>query len=156
MAERNEKIYERVLQELEKNPSLGSKELYGILQGVDRAVSRDSLQQFHARYVLPAKRGNKPAAAAAAAAEAPRRKRRRVGGKDGAAVALAAPAAAAAAAPVTRRRRRSSKQEPDRDRIRGLLLQFAQDLTDAESRSTLVQVLSRVDSYVDKIAGASK
>jgi len=151
MAERNEKIYERVVLELENDPSLGSKELYGILQGVDRSVSRDTLQQFHARYVLPAKRGRK-AATSTAAEEAPRRKRRRPGGKNGEPVALATPAAAEPAAP--RRRRRSTKNEPDRDRIRGLLLEFAQDLTDAESRSNLVQVLGRVDKYVEKIAGA--
>ncbi|MDR0788522.1 MAG: hypothetical protein LBG44_11775 [Gemmatimonadota bacterium] len=151
MAERNEKIYERVLQELDKNPNLGSRELYAILQGVDRAVSRDSLQQFHARYVLPAKRGRKPAAAATS--ETPRRKRRRPGGKESPAVELAAPAVAPAAARAPRRAR-GSKRELSKDRIRGLLLQFAQDLTDAESRSTLVQVLSRVDSYVDRIAAA--
>jgi hypothetical protein len=154
MAERNEKIYERVLQELEKNPTLGSKELYAILQGVDRAVSRDTLQQFHARYVLPAKRGNKPAGRKPAAGDAPRRKRRRMGGKDGQAVALSSPAPAAAAR-APRRARGGSKREASKDTIRALLLQFAQDLTDAESRSTLVQVLSRVDSYVDKI-GAVK
>src|SRR5690606_34994443 len=142
-AERNEKIYERVVQELEKNPELGSKELYGTLRETDKAVGKDTLQQFHARYVLPARRSMKVASGEAPARRAPRRRAK--AGSNGQAPAAQAP----------RRTRRSRRQEPDRDRIRGLLLQFAQDLTDAESRSNLVQVLSRVDSYVDKIAASA-
>lgn len=148
MADRNEKIYERVLQELEKNPELGSKELYGILRESDKAVAKDSLQQFHARYVLPAKRARKVGSEEKSGAEEqPARRIRRRRGK-----AARNGQAPAAADQAPKRTRRSRRQEPDRDRIRGLLLQFAQDLTDAESRSNLVQVLGRVDSYVDKIA----
>jgi hypothetical protein len=141
MAERNEKIFERVVQELEKNPDLGSKELYGTLRESDKAVGKDTLQQFHARYVLPARRSLKAASGGETARRAPRRRAK-----------AATNGQAPAAGQAPRRTRRSRRQEPDRDRIRGLLLQFAQDLTDAESRSNLVQVLARVDSYVDKIA----
>ncbi len=144
MAERNEKIYERVLQELEKNPDLGSKELYGVLRESDKAVAKDTLQQFHARYVLPAKRARKVDSEQEVQPVRRTRKRRAKATRNG--------QAPAAVEQVPRRTRRSRRQEPDRDRIRGLLLQFAQDLTDAESRSNLVQVLARVDSYVDKVA----
>ncbi len=143
MAERNEKIYERVLQELEKNPSLGSKELYAILRDADKAAGKDTLQQFHARYVLPAKKAVRKPESDGQPAPRARRRRTKAARNGQAPAAVEQPA---------RRGRRSRRQEPDRDRIRQLLLQFAQDLTDAESRSNLVQVLGRVDSYVDKIA----
>ena len=56
MAQRNEKVFDRVRQELANNPNLGSKELYDLAQGVEKSIGQDSLQQFHARYVLPVKR----------------------------------------------------------------------------------------------------
>jgi hypothetical protein len=145
MAQRNQKVYERVRQELGKDPKLGSRELYAVAQSVDKAISGDSLQQFHARYVLPVKREQAAGARGGApAARKPGRPRRAK------AAAATATTGGEATARAPRRRRRSAGS--DRAQIRAVLLQFAQELTDAESRSSLVQVLGRVDSYVDKIA----
>lgn len=150
MAERNEKILERVRQELTRNPKLGSRELYASAQA-DKIDMQDSLQQFHARYVLPIKR-EKAGAKGSAAPKKAKPGRRRTKRDTAEPVAAAAAAPAAPAAPKARRGRKSAKQDgPERDRIRGLLLQFAQELTDAESRSSLVQVLGRVDQYVSRI-----
>jgi hypothetical protein len=171
MAQRNEKVFDRVRQELANNPNLGSKELYDLAQGVEKSIGQDSLQQFHARYVLPVKRerGGK-----GKVKQGSRPTQRRGRSRTTSAVAAAAPskpvaekpaevsrpaAAAGTASAATRSRRpRQSAAAPasasNRDKVRALLLQFAQELTDADSRSSLVKVLGRVDSYVDRIAPA--
>lgn len=163
MAQRNEKVFERVRQELSKNPSLGSRELYELAQGVDKSIAQDTLQQFHARYVLPVKRerakagggrGGRRTRAGAAVA----------GGRRGRRAAAAAPEAGAEQPAQTTAGRRRGRRPASagaagagqgggasREQVRSVLLQFAQELTDAESRSSLVKVLSRVDNYVDRI-----
>ncbi len=168
MAQRNEKVFERVRQELSENPDLGSRELYEFAQGVDKAISQDTLQQFHARYVLPIKRersrsGGGGGRGSRAVESTPARRR----GRPPAAEREASQQAEQPEQPeqpAGRRGRRKSAQTSDqgssgplqgvsasRDQVRSVLLQFAQELTDAESRSSLVQVLGRVDSYVDRI-----
>jgi hypothetical protein len=144
MAERNQKVFDRVKQEIEKNPGVGSKELYLSLQPVEKSVADDSMQQFHARYFLPAKK------AATGGGTATAEKRRKPG--RGGARTRAGQEKPAQAESRPRRARRSKDVGADRDQVRALLLQFAQELTDAESRSSLVKVLGKVDSYVDRIA----
>ncbi len=54
----------------------------------------------------------------------------------------------------SRRTRRSSRER--RENMRGLLMRFASDLSAAEERKDLVQMLAKIDDYVDdamKIAG---
>ena len=159
MAERNQKIYERVLQELAKNPKIGSRELFGIAQTVDKSIGRDTMQQFHARYYLPATRERK-AAEGGATAKRPRQQRAKAGRREKAATPAPTTQDKDSEAPQPKRRglrrtRDITQNGGDRDRIRSLLLQFAQELTDAESRSSLVKVLGRVDTYVEKIAASS-
>lgn len=142
MAERNQKVFERVRQELVKSPKMGSRELYVIAQEFDKSISQDSLQQFHARYVLPLKRegrgnGNSDPATRVRRTRKPKvevQSEKTGGGSKG---------------------RQGSRQKHDaslRDQVRSVLLEFARDFADAESRSEIVQVLSRVDDYVDRIA----
>lgn len=158
MAQRNEKVLDRVRQEMTKNPSLGSKELYDVALTVDKAIGQDTLQQFHARYYLPIKREQSGAVGGrkkkAVKKTAPRKGRVRAAKVE---KVVEEQPAAANEAPVRRRGRRKqadvgSLPSANRDQIRSLLLQFAQELTDAESRSSLVKVLGRVDSYVDRVA----
>ncbi|TVP57429.1 MAG: hypothetical protein EA351_05870 [Gemmatimonadales bacterium] len=55
---------------------------------------------------------------------------------------------------TSRRTRRSSRER--RENMRDLLMRFASDLSAAEERKDLVQILAKVDDYVDdamKIAG---
>jgi hypothetical protein len=152
MAQRNEKVYDRVRQELQKNPQLGSRELYEAAKVLDKSVSQDTLQQFHARYVLPVRRGV-GGAVAKKAAPVKRGRKKAQGETPKAAAAVVTPPAAKA--PRGRRPRAqapvAAPQATGRNAVRALLLQFAQELTDAESRSSLVKVLGRVDSYVDRI-----
>jgi hypothetical protein len=154
MAERNEQVLETVRKELNKNPGRGSKELYEVAIGAEPSIAENTLQQFHARYVLPIKREQAAA---------------RDGSKDKKEADAKAPAPAADAKPA---RSRARKQKPgrgradepvkadtpgrrgaDRDRVRSLFLQFARDFANAESRGEIVEVLSSVDRYVDQIVG---
>jgi hypothetical protein len=150
VAERNQQVLEHVREQLGANPQLGSRELYASAQEVDRGIGGDSLQQFHARYVLPVKReqgaGQGGASGRRSGAKRPKRPR-----KDKAQPEQpAAQEAAASAKP--RRARAQAVAGADRDRIRAVLLEFARDFSGAESRSEIVQVLSRMDEYVDRIA----
>lgn len=145
MAERNEQVFQRVREELGKSPTKGSRELYEMAQEADAGIAKDTLQQFHARYVLPIKReqsGSKGGRKARRGKKAQRRAR------------AGASAAVDGNGPSTSRRKGGRKvaAASEKDRVRGVLLEFARDFADAESRSEIVQVLSRVDEYVDRIA----
>lgn len=129
MADRNEKVYKRIRQELMKTPDRGSSDLYEVAKGIDSAMGEQTLQQFHARYVLPVKREQ-----AKKRGGSRRTKPKTVAKK-----------------PVARR---AAKTAIDRDHVRGVLLQFAKDFSAAESKTDIVGVMSRVDEYVDQIAGA--
>lgn len=148
MAERNPKIYEMVLEELRKNPGVGSKDLYQLAQSSEKGELTDTLQQFHARYFLPAKRELRPAGA-------PRRQRRAKPARTGARRGAAASANGGAAAPRARARAAETASPEARDRVRSLLLQFAQELADAQDTSSVVKVLGKVDSYVDRITAST-
>jgi hypothetical protein len=147
MADRNQKIFDRVRQELAKNGKLGSRQLYEMAKGWDQSIGQDSLQQFHARYVLPIKRQDSSSKGKGRA------------GRQGAAGTGRQGKAAADSqkAPAARQRDGRSRggkaaAGSERDRIRSVLLEFARDFADAESRSDIVQVVSRVDDYVNRIA----
>jgi hypothetical protein len=148
MADRNEKVFERVRQELGKNGKLGSRQLYEMAKGWDSSIAGDTLQQFHARYVLPIKREE----------SASSRAKGRGGRKAAGGGRQAAPSTASAPKPPSGRqrggRRRKVEAGSDRERIRAVLLEFARDFAEAESRSDIVQVVSRVDDYVERIAPA--
>lgn len=141
MAERNQKVYERVRQELQKNPGAGSRELYEMAQQVDKGIGQETLQQFHARYFLPVKREQ----AADGGATRPRRRRPKAAAADGA----EKPARRGA------RRGRGRAAGSERDQVRSVLLQFAQDFSAAETKPEIVEVMSRMDDYIDRITGSS-
>jgi hypothetical protein len=160
MAERREKVYEFVKQELSKNSEVGSRDLFERAKQLDRAVASDSMQQFHARYFLPARREVNPGGggggrAARGRQTAARARRGRRGA--GAATGEAAPPAKQRDGAARRGRKAAGSAEGvNRDEVRALLLKFAQELTDAESRSGLVKVLGRVDDYVNRIASVGR
>jgi len=126
MAERNEKVMEKVREELTKDPAMKSKPLYEQMQKLDKSIGDLSVQQFHARYVLPIKREH-----------APKRPRKRKSTAKGSAS-----------------RRRSTKQEAHRKQLRGVFLEFAKDLADAEERGEIVRVMADLESYVDRATGS--
>lgn len=145
MVARNEAVLERVRQELSKNPTMGSRELYGMAQELETSIGQDTLQQFHARYVLPIKR-EQARARGGSSPRRPRQRRAKSAERSGTATA-ARPGRNAVSVQAT---------ADDRDLIRSVLLEFARDFADAESRPEIVQVLSRIDEYVAKIAANRK
>lgn len=136
MAERNEKIFERVRQELGKNANLGSRELYEIAKKVDPSL-QDSLQQFHARYVLPVRRARSAGGAPAAKGGRAQKSKR---------------ATAASKSTTSTRGARARRATTARDNARAVLLRFAQDFSAAETKSEIVKVMSRLDEYVDQLS----
>lgn len=141
MAERNEKVYERVRQELDKSPGKGSRDLYEMAQQADKSIGEQTLQQFHARYVLPVKREH------AARSGGGRARKARRGRKS--------KAAAAKNNSGGKRGSRRRAAASDRDQVRAVLLRFAQDFSAAETKQQIVKVMSRIDDYVDQIAGSA-
>lgn len=144
MAQRNDQVLDRVRKELTDKPDLGSRELFTMAQEMDETIGEQSMQQFHARYVLPIKREQSRARGGGASKRGGKPKRAR----------RAAAAAKPASGEVGSKRARSTAESSDRDRVRGVLLEFARDFAGAESRSDIVKVLSRVDEYVDRIVPA--
>lgn len=144
MAYRSEKAQERVRQELAKNPGASTKELQDAAQSVDDAIGALSLRQFNAGYVLPLKRS----------ASAGKKKGKGGGGGRRAAGRKSAGTAATPRAPRQARSAGATPQGGDRERVRATLLEFARDFSEAESRSEIVNVLSTLDRYVDKIVGS--
>jgi hypothetical protein len=146
MAERSEKAQARVREELQKNPGASTKELQAAATSADAAVGELSLRQFNAGYVLPIKRrssgGRKKSKSGGGA-------RRQAGRKQ----STSTPAAPRSA-PQPRASARAAAPVSDRDRARAVLLEFARDFSEAESRSAIVGVLSELDRYVDRIVGS--
>ncbi|HEX6940467.1 MAG TPA: hypothetical protein VF158_13715 [Longimicrobiales bacterium] len=64
-----------------------------------------------------------------------------------------APARPRAAAP--RRRRAKTAAGPDRNAIRGVLLDFARAIAAAEGKADVVDVIGGVDKYVDRVVQAA-
>ena len=156
MAERNAQVLELVRAELGQHPEIRSRALYERAQQIDPSVGEGTVQQFHARYVLPVQRERRAGAGSQPAAPAGQRK-------------AGTPKAEAKSPRGTGARRPTDTQETqtsaaksfttdgasDRERIRSVLLQFAQDMAEAESRSEIVRVLSQLDGYVERIFRSS-
>ncbi|MDT8340013.1 MAG: hypothetical protein RQ751_00755 [Longimicrobiales bacterium] len=128
MAEHNEEIMAFVRKEMDKNPGIPTKELYARAQAAVKAAKDLTMRQFHARYPLQIKRQESLAAGGG-------RSRRR-GARRGRRSAAATAAARAA--------------------VRTALLKFATDLSAADERKDLVQLMARIDDYVDNILKAAK
>jgi hypothetical protein len=130
--ERNEEVVARVRELLDKYPELNARQLHDMAVRMDTSLASMPLRSFHARYVLPIKRARAAAAKPRAAKRARRVKTGR--GRRGRPAAAGAP-----------------ESDGRRTRVRGVLVKFARDIAAAESRADLVDVLGRVDSYVDDI-----
>ncbi len=132
MADVNDKVMDMVRKELKKNPDAENQELYEKAKKVDGSVDDLSLRQFHARYPLQVKRqlaqkkGGKKGGR-----KRKSRKKSRSGGRGG-----------------------GSASGADRDAIRGTLLQFAKDVSSAEGKAEMIDLLTSVDDYVDDVVKA--
>lgn len=132
MADVNDRVMDMVRKELKKNPDAENQELYEKAKKVDGSVDDLSLRQFHARYPLQIKRqlaqkkGGKKGGR-----KRKSRKKSRSGGRSG-----------------------GSSSGADRDAIRGTLLQFAKDVSSAEGKAEMIDLLTSVDDYVDDVVKA--
>jgi len=144
MAERSEKAQERVREAFEKNPDATTAELQAEAASVEPAIAELSLRQFNAGYVLPLKRARAAATRKAGGGAAKRRRPARSRKQE-------------TAQDERREARASSSAEGgvqgDRELVRAVLLDFARDFSEADSRSAIVSVLSDLDRYVNRILG---
>lgn len=143
-AKTSEKVMTFVESELEKNPDISVTDLQAKASEVDPAIADLTARQFNARYPLQVKR-RKARKSEGTAAKASRRspKAKKSGTRSGRG-RRARKAKAAASVPGDARAA-----------VRGVVLRFASDLASAEERKELVDVLARVDGYVDEILKAT-
>jgi hypothetical protein len=164
MAARNERVMEFVRRELAKDPHMGSEDLFQKAKKLDASLSRLSVRQFHARYPLQVKRADKFAArggrkATATTPAEPRRRGRPPGSRN---KSTGRPRGrprkqVAAVRPAAETGGRSSRgAEQGRQGVRSLLLQFARDVAAAEGKADVVNVLTSVDRWVDRVISAAR
>lgn len=144
MAKTTEQLRERIRAELDKHPDASTADLQEIARALDPAAGDLSLRQFNATYVLPVKRARKGSKGSKGGGRGSRRKHQ----------------PPPAEGRTQRKRGRSGERPaPDatsggREGVRAVLLQFARDFSEAESRSQIVAVLGDLDRYVDQILKA--
>lgn len=181
MAETNERVMEMVRRELEKDPSVGNEKLQEKAARIDPSLAQLTTRQFHAKYPLQVKRAKKRGGGSSAAAKRGGRARKatkrsagsaRKGTKRGRRSAAGGRArqAASTPAPANGRRRRKAAGEGARKRraggrrqaaapaaasgregVRAVLLDFARQVAAANERADLIDVVSAVDGWVDRI-----
>jgi len=128
MAETDGKIMALVEKALAANPKAGTTELFEKAKAADSSVGKLTIRQFHARYPLQVKR--------------------RMGrvSEQSATPKSRAPASQLSPAPAS----------GSHEGVREVFLRFAQDLTSAEERRDLIEVLGRLDRYVDDAVRAAR
>lgn len=119
--ETREKIFEMIEEALEVDPEVSNDELQERAAEIDPSVADLSARSFHARYPLQVKRQM----------TADRKKEREQETEKG-----ETPAA---------------KKEEVREAVRKTLLDFAKDVAGADDRGEVIDVLTSVDEYVDRV-----
>ncbi len=165
MAAATDKVMEFVERQLARNPKISNEKLFEGARKIDEAIANLSPRQFHAKYPLQVKRRKKGAGkgatrkASARRAPAKRTPAKRAPAKRTPAKRAPAKRAPAKRAPAEKTPRRArgsaSASAGSSDRIRGILMQFAKDLTAADSQSDTIDVLANMDRYVDRILKAA-
>ena len=131
---------------LKRNPDVKNAELFKGACEIDASVAELSARQFHAKYPLQVKR--RLAAAAPAPKSAPAPKPAPAPAPAAPAVAEPAPPPAVAEAP--------SMGDGDAAAVRGLLLSLARELANAGTQAETIEVMARLDGYVDDIMQAAR
>ena len=126
---------------LKRNPDVKNAELFAGACEIDASVAELSPRQFHAKYPLQVKRR-------LAAAEAPKAVAR--------VVAEPAPAAAPAPAAPAPPPAAPSVGDGDAAAVRGLLLSLVRELANAQTQADTIEVMARLDGYVDDVMQAAR
>lgn len=129
--EKKDAIMEMVRQELSDDPDAENKDLYAKAKKIDPSVDDLSLRQFHARYPLQVKR--KMAQSRRDRQKSRGAKKRTDGSGSGGSGGSGA---------------------VDRETIRSTLLRFARDVSAADGKAEMIDILSSVDDYVDDVVDA--
>lgn len=143
MADANPKVMEMIAAELKKNPDISNKELFEKAKSVDKGIAKLSPRQFNARYPLQVKRTLAPKRP-----PAPRRPTRGRGQKT-------AGAGAAGSGPGAAGLRRGSGAGDSREKVRGVLLELARDVANAQGKGDVVDVIMGIDRYIDRVVKAA-
>lgn len=127
MAKTIESVMKMVESELKKNASVSNGTLYEKAQKLDASIGDLTLRQFHARYPLQVKRRM-----AAARGGRKRAKARRRGAKKTAGAA-----------------------DAGRQAVREVLLRLARDVSAAEGKAAMIDLVTGLDKYVDQVMRAA-
>lgn len=130
VADANPKVMAMVESELKKNPDITNRELREKAVALDKGVSELSARQFNATYPLQVKRSMAP--------RKPRRRR-----------------PSTRKARTTKARRGASGAGNGRDKVRGVLLELARDVANAQGKGDVVDVIAGIDRYVDRVVKAA-
>lgn len=129
-----------VKEELDRDGSQGSQELFEKAKKVDDSINDLTLRQFHARYPLQIKRIQSGARGGRRKSTQRTRQTQEPQPRQTAARPKRRSAASA-----------SSDGGRNRDAIRNVFLEFASDLAEAETQASTVKALGKIDGYVDRI-----
>ena len=131
---------------LKRNPEVKNAELFKGACEIDASVADLSARQFHAKYPLQVKRRLAATEAPKPAAPAPKP----------AAPAPAPPAPAVAEPPPPPAPEAPSMGDGDAAAVRGLLFSLARELANAGTQAETIEVMVRLDGYVDDIMQAAR
>ncbi len=140
-ASRGDAVLAYVTRRLKRNPGVANADLFAGACKVDASVADLSPRQFHAKYPLQVKRR--------LAADAPRPAARRRAARKPSAAVETPPAPAPAAAPP-------SMGVGDAAAVRGMLLNLARELAAAGTQAETIEVMAKLDVYVDDIMRAAR
>lgn len=144
----SQRVLDMVRRELVQNPDVDNAVLYDKAHSLDPESMKDvDRRQFNARYPLRVKRFELKARTSGKP-KPPKQARERKPRRPRTSAAEAAPAAVASKSPPA-----AAGRPVARDNVRDVLLRFAQDLANAESRGDIVGVVASVDRYVDQVMG---
>lgn len=155
MANVDEKVMAMVERELEKNPDMGSGDLFEKVKGKHSSIAELSVRQFHARYPLQVKR-RKKASSGASSSKKRTPSKKRSAGKSGTRRSAAKKRSTGTSKTRTRTRRTAAPAPRNtREAVRGILMRFATELASAEAKAEVVKVLAGTDRYVDEVIDAA-
>jgi hypothetical protein len=154
MPERNAEVQSKVREALESRPDTPIRELYEMAQSIDPDLGLD-LRQFNGSYVLPLKRER---SRSGESQPRPRKKRggKKAGGGRGRKAAQAQEAESGSEAQPRRRSARARQeaagaQGGGKEEVRSVLLEFARDLSAAETALEIIDVMGKLDGYAERI-----
>lgn len=149
MANVDEKAMAMVEKELEKNPDMGSSDLFEKVKAKHASVADLTVRQFHARYPLQVKRRKGAAAGTKKRTPSKTKSSTKAGPRK-----RAAKKAAPRKSPGRARTPAPPAPRNTREAVRGVLMRFATELASVEAKADVVKVLAGADRYVDEVIDA--